>query len=628
MTLTNQLTSVITKKNGVAISTTNYEYDANGNLTSSVTDGEKTTYAYDEFNQLISADGAKYGYNAEGYRVSKNVNGSLTRYIYEYDKVVLELNSSGNQVGRNIYGTNILMRTADGQSYYYMYNGHADVTALINAATGNIDATYYYDAFGNIVESTGVAKDKNSILYAGYQYDKETGLYYLNARMYDPKIARFLQEDTYTGDPEDPLSLNLYTYCANNPLIYYDPTGHFNIFSCEDWRKFARNAKEVGIGIADGTMRYISGNTYQNVGDFVNDVKWAYNNKKYLASGTASYITETASSIKQGSTNFVNDVKWAYNNRDIVAETIIESVQQFKSDVKWAIDNRNIVAQTTTEMATQAINEFKSKSLREKTAIATDFTLNFLSLVGAPEAAATKLAQIRKVDKLTDAINLMDKLYDAGAGMKRLDRVTDTITALRRTDRLVEASTGIRFIDNIDDFGKVGIPELPKNAIQKNYLEVTRTANNASSGVSRIKPDFIVAPGGVVYKADEFTNRIVREQDNIKILYHYTDEVGLNGILNSKKLKPSLKAVNPKDARYGNGQYLSDIIPGTKTPGQLSKQFINNPFQGKRFTYYIEIDVTDLNIIKGRDGVYVVLGEEPLDLTNRIVSSGKVIIEK
>ena len=222
----NQLKSVITKKNGVAISTTNYEYDANGNLTSSVTDGEKTTYAYDEFNQLINADGAKYGYNAEGYRVSKNVNGSLTRYIYEYDKVVLEIDAAGNQVGRNIYGTNLLMRTADGQSYYYMYNGHADVTALINAATGNIDATYYYDAFGNIVESTGVAKDRNSILYAGYQYDKETGLYYLNARMYDPKIARFLQEDTYTGDPKDPLSLNLYTYCANNPLIYYDPTGH------------------------------------------------------------------------------------------------------------------------------------------------------------------------------------------------------------------------------------------------------------------------------------------------------------------------------------------------------------------------------------------------------------------
>ena len=45
--------------------------------------------------------------------------------------------------------------------------------------------------------------------------------------MYDPTIARFLQEDTYAGDKNDPLSLNLYIYCYNNPLIYDDPTGHW-----------------------------------------------------------------------------------------------------------------------------------------------------------------------------------------------------------------------------------------------------------------------------------------------------------------------------------------------------------------------------------------------------------------
>jgi hypothetical protein len=47
--------------------------------------------------------------------------------------------------------------------------------------------------------------------------------------MYDPVTARFLQEDTYSGDPSDPLSLNLYTYCHNEPLMYYDPTGHAEV---------------------------------------------------------------------------------------------------------------------------------------------------------------------------------------------------------------------------------------------------------------------------------------------------------------------------------------------------------------------------------------------------------------
>ena len=105
-----------------------------------------------------------------------------------------------------------------------MYNGHVDVTALPRV-DGTIAVSYYYDAFGNILQQTGSVN--NNITYAGYQYDSETGLYYLNSRYYDSKIARFLSEDTYTGDPNDPLSLNLYTYCINNPIMYTDPTGHY-----------------------------------------------------------------------------------------------------------------------------------------------------------------------------------------------------------------------------------------------------------------------------------------------------------------------------------------------------------------------------------------------------------------
>ena len=105
-------------------------------------------------------------------------------------------------------------------------------------------------------------------------------------------------------------------------------------------------------------------------------------------------------------------------------------------------------------------------------------------------------------------------------------------------------------------------------------------------------------------------------------LFQYTTEEGQKGILDSGQLNPSLKSVNPSDARYGNGQYLSDIAPGTKTGAQLSRSFINNPFQGARFTNYVEIDTSGLNVVQGRTGVFVVPGETPLDLTRRIVGWG------
>lgn len=107
-----------------------------------------------------------------------------------------------------------------------------------------------------------------------------------------------------------------------------------------------------------------------------------------------------------------------------------------------------------------------------------------------------------------------------------------------------------------------------------------------------------------------------------RTLFHYTDEAGQRGILDSGRLNPSLKSVSPKDARYGDGQYLSDIVPGTKTCAQLARCFLGRPFPAQKYTHYVEIDVTDLNIIKGRDGVFLNPSGEPLDITSRMISAG------
>lgn len=254
----NRLTQTLQKNDGET-TTTRYYYDNNGNMTSKqvevVKKADKITtphfgiiviedeqesvqqsdtmmanafYSYDAFNRMIrsTANGqtASYAYNGEGYRTLKKVNGETTRYFYEADKVVLELDENGQETANNVYGLNLIQRTVGSETLYYLYNGHADVTALMST-NGLVVGTYYYDAFGNILSQTG-SKD-NPFRYAGYRYDEESGLYYLNARMYDPKIARFMQEDTYTGNSNDPLSLNLYTYCMNNPIIYWDPSGHY-----------------------------------------------------------------------------------------------------------------------------------------------------------------------------------------------------------------------------------------------------------------------------------------------------------------------------------------------------------------------------------------------------------------
>ena len=105
-----------------------------------------------------------------------------------------------------------------------MYDGIGSISLVDNQKKFN---SYSYDPFGNI-EST--ATDINNIFaYKGYVYDSEIGNYYLNARYYDPSIARFTQEDTYGGDLTDPDTLNRYVYCTNDPISYEDPTGYSRV---------------------------------------------------------------------------------------------------------------------------------------------------------------------------------------------------------------------------------------------------------------------------------------------------------------------------------------------------------------------------------------------------------------
>ena len=102
-------------------------------------------------------------------------------------------------------------------------------------------------------------------------------------------------------------------------------------------------------------------------------------------------------------------------------------------------------------------------------------------------------------------------------------------------------------------------------------------------------------------------------------LYHYTTEAGYNAIMKSKVLNPS---IGVKNARFGSGQYFTDIVPGTFTKGQTSYRLYGVPWNGSRLTHYIKIETSGLNIINNKPFNFLNPSSTPLNLNGRILGGG------
>ena len=156
-----------------------------------------------------------------------------TGYYYQDGAVLYTRDADGRRSSMNLLGTsaNIIATsrgTGDSESWYLYNKDIRESTTSLTAADGSAAATYEYDDFGGTTVTSGADLD-NEICYTGQIYDRSTGLYYYNARYYDPKNARFLTQDTYRGDATQPDTLHLYAYCKNNPINYVDPTGHIAV---------------------------------------------------------------------------------------------------------------------------------------------------------------------------------------------------------------------------------------------------------------------------------------------------------------------------------------------------------------------------------------------------------------
>ena len=128
--------------------------------------------------------------------------------------------------------------------YWFDKNFQGDILGVYNSA-GTRLVSYSYDLWGKVYISyssggASTSAAKNSLMYRGYYYDKDLGLYYLISRYYDANTGRFISADGIMSGTNGSLcGFNLYVYCFNNPIMYDD--------SCGNWPSW----NDVGNWFAD-----------------------------------------------------------------------------------------------------------------------------------------------------------------------------------------------------------------------------------------------------------------------------------------------------------------------------------------------------------------------------------------
>jgi len=191
----------------------------------------------------------KFGYAADDARLWKWNNQTPTNLQVWIGNIYEEKGGkklfhvyAGDQLVCTFETNSVLYGGTDtNQVGYYYHEDNLNSSSALSSSSGSQQEVNVYYPFGRAQTANPQAPFKVSRQFTGQIKDDETGLYYYNARYYDPELGRFVQADTTIPDLSNPQSYNRYSYCVNDPLRYTDPDGK----APSDWA----NAMQPGIDI-------------------------------------------------------------------------------------------------------------------------------------------------------------------------------------------------------------------------------------------------------------------------------------------------------------------------------------------------------------------------------------------
>lgn len=207
-------------------------YDANGNTT---TDQNGHTLIFDAWNRLVQVKNGQtvletYGYDGLNRRITENP-GTLRDLYYSSKWQLLEEDVAGSMqdqyVWSPVYVDALIERDTPTVRMYVEQDLDFNVVDLVDTS-GNVQERYVYDPYGSVTILTPTWTTRGSSSYAwiylhqGGRLDNATGLYYFRNRDFSPTLGRWMQNDPAGYNAGD---TNFYRDESNDPINRRDPSG-------------------------------------------------------------------------------------------------------------------------------------------------------------------------------------------------------------------------------------------------------------------------------------------------------------------------------------------------------------------------------------------------------------------
>ncbi|MBN2653363.1 MAG: hypothetical protein JXR63_13375, partial [Spirochaetales bacterium] len=125
-------------------------------------------------------------------------------------------------LGSTMIGKSVNKSAGEVKDFYFITDHLGTTVEVLDSRARSV---YQNDvsAFGVQLGASGLEDEEHELFYTGKMMDDDTGLYYFNARWYDPQLGRFVTEDPVRDGN------NWFAYCGNNPINFVDPSGLYEV---------------------------------------------------------------------------------------------------------------------------------------------------------------------------------------------------------------------------------------------------------------------------------------------------------------------------------------------------------------------------------------------------------------